>query len=75
MNADKAAEQILAAYRGDAEITLTLPAKLAARLNALFPNTFATLLQLTNRLLPAPAPMDTMPASVWKVSLFYRLRF
>ncbi|HEY0320221.1 MAG TPA: SDR family NAD(P)-dependent oxidoreductase [Pyrinomonadaceae bacterium] len=53
MNAVRAARQIVAATkRGDAEVTLTIQAQLAARFHGLFPGTTADLLAIVNRLLP-----------------------
>jgi NAD(P)-dependent dehydrogenase (short-subunit alcohol dehydrogenase family) len=53
LTADEAARQILDACRhGLAEAILTLPAQVAARVNALFPELTSALLSLTNRLLP-----------------------
>jgi NAD(P)-dependent dehydrogenase (short-subunit alcohol dehydrogenase family) len=53
MDADRAAEQILAAcQRGDVEITLTAPARIAAALDRLFPEFMGGLLSLANRMLP-----------------------
>jgi NAD(P)-dependent dehydrogenase (short-subunit alcohol dehydrogenase family) len=50
----RAARQIIeACRRGDAELTITLPARLAVLMKALCPETTAKLLTLTNRLLPA----------------------
>src|SRR5262249_28668264 len=55
ISAERAANQILdACARGDAEIILSLPAKVAAAFHALFPELSALLLSLTNRLLPGP---------------------
>ena len=55
MSGESAARQILdACARGDAEIVLSLPAKVAATFHALFPELSAVLLSLTNRLLPGP---------------------
>jgi short-subunit dehydrogenase len=54
MNADRAARQILSASRrGDAEIILSIPAKLAAKVDALFPELSARILSLTSRVLPS----------------------
>jgi short-subunit dehydrogenase len=54
MNVDRAARQILSASRrGDAEIILSIPAKLAAKVDALFPELSARVLALTSRMLPA----------------------
>ena len=53
MDADRAAEQILAASRrGEVEITLTAPARVAAALDRLFPEFTGSLLSIANRLLP-----------------------
>jgi short-subunit dehydrogenase len=55
MNADRAARQILNACKfGRAELTLSLPAKLATLIDALAPELTADLTALTARLLPAP---------------------
>jgi NAD(P)-dependent dehydrogenase (short-subunit alcohol dehydrogenase family) len=53
MNAERAARQILAACRrGDAEVILTTQAKLAVKLDALFPEFSSSMLALANRLMP-----------------------
>lgn len=63
ISAERAARQILTACkRGEAEIVLSLPAKLAATLNGLFPNTTADILSFINRLLPAPGGIGTQRA-------------
>jgi NAD(P)-dependent dehydrogenase (short-subunit alcohol dehydrogenase family) len=55
IDADRAARQILdAARRGDVEITLTTPARLAVRLDALFPEATGGLLAAAARMLPGP---------------------
>jgi hypothetical protein len=56
INADRAARQILrATARGDAELVITLPAKLAIIAHALCPNLMADLAGLVNRwILPDP---------------------
>lgn len=55
MSASEAARQIIAACkRGDAEVVLSLPAKMAVTLHDLFPGFAARLLDIVNRLLPAP---------------------
>ncbi len=56
INAERAARQILgAAARGDAELVITLPARLAIIAHALFPNLVNDLAGLVNRwVLPAP---------------------
>jgi NAD(P)-dependent dehydrogenase (short-subunit alcohol dehydrogenase family) len=54
ISAESAARQIVrAAKRGDAEAIISPQAKLAARLNALFPETTADILSLVNQLLPS----------------------
>jgi NAD(P)-dependent dehydrogenase (short-subunit alcohol dehydrogenase family) len=60
-SAERAACQILAACkRGDAEVVLSLPAKLATTMHALFPGCAADLLSLVNTLLlPAPGGVGT----------------
>jgi NAD(P)-dependent dehydrogenase (short-subunit alcohol dehydrogenase family) len=53
MDADRAAEQILGAcQRGEVEVTLTAPARIAAALDRLFPEFTGSLLSIANRLLP-----------------------
>jgi NAD(P)-dependent dehydrogenase (short-subunit alcohol dehydrogenase family) len=55
MDADRAAEQIIGALkRGEVEITLTMPAKIAAAVDALFPEFSGGLLAAANRMLPGP---------------------
>ncbi|WP_019948154.1 SDR family NAD(P)-dependent oxidoreductase [Hymenobacter aerophilus] len=55
MNADNAARRIWnACRRGDAEIILSLPAKLLSGLHGLLPGTTANLLAWVNQALPAP---------------------
>ena len=55
MDATRAARQILAACkRGDPEVVLSIPAKLASVAHALFPRPIAGLLGLVSRLLPGP---------------------
>ena len=55
MSAERAARQILTACkRGEAEAVLSLPARMIATLQSLFPNLTTDLLGLANRLLPAP---------------------
>jgi NAD(P)-dependent dehydrogenase (short-subunit alcohol dehydrogenase family) len=61
MNAERAARRIVAACRhGDAEIVLTLPAKLAVLFHGLFPGMSSDLLGLVNRTLPAPGGIGTL---------------
>ena len=55
MSARRAARQIVdACVRGDAEIVLSLPAKFAVKMHALFPGTTIDMLGLVNRILPSP---------------------
>jgi short-subunit dehydrogenase len=55
MSAERAAKQIITACkRGDAEVVLSLPARLAVRFHNLFPELTADLLGVINHLLPAP---------------------
>jgi short-subunit dehydrogenase len=55
ISAERAARQIVAACRrGDAEVVLTWPARLAARFHGLFPGLTADMLSLFNRLMPGP---------------------
>jgi hypothetical protein len=55
MDATRAARQVVAACRrGDAEVVLSLPARLADRFHGLFPGTTAAVMTLVNRLLPGP---------------------
>ncbi|MBI5669571.1 MAG: SDR family NAD(P)-dependent oxidoreductase [Chloroflexi bacterium] len=59
MPAEQAAREIVQAVkRGDAEIILSMPAKLAARFHGLFPGTTATLLGVVNRQLLPPDSRD-----------------
>jgi short-subunit dehydrogenase len=60
-SAERAARQIIAACRrGDAEVVLSLPAKLVTMLHGLFPGCTADLLSLANTLLlPAPGGIGT----------------
>lgn len=55
MDAERAARQIIeAAKRGEVEITLTTPAKLAVAMDALLPEFTGSLMSAANRLLPGP---------------------
>lgn len=54
--AERAADQIIDACRhGDAELTITLPARTAVIANALSPRLFARVMEVAARLLPGPA--------------------
>ena len=55
MSANRAARRIIdACGKGDAEVILSVPARLATIAHALFPDTTIDFLGLVNRLLPAP---------------------
>ena len=55
ISAERAARQIIEACRyGDPELTITLLAQVAARVNQLAPATIGRIMALTNRLLPEP---------------------
>lgn len=55
MSAERAARQIVAACkRGDAEVVLSIQAKMAVKFHGLFPGLTADLLGFVNELLPAP---------------------
>jgi hypothetical protein len=55
MDATRAARCIVnACIRGDAEIVLSLPAKLAVKMHGIFPSTTADILGLASRWLPSP---------------------
>jgi hypothetical protein len=60
ISAESAARQIVAASkRGAAEAVISVQAKLAARMNALFPEMTAEILSLVNRLLPSHGGIGT----------------
>ena len=60
ISAESAARQIVAAVkRGDAEAIISVQAKLAAKMNALFPELMAEILGLTNRFLPGNGGIGT----------------
>ena len=64
INAERAAHQIIqACSRGDAELIITIQAKIAAKLRAIAPETFEALLSLTNRLLPGDGGIGTASLS------------
>jgi hypothetical protein len=76
MDAERAAEQIVAAIRrGDSVRCLGLTAVLASRFHGLFPGTTVELLGLVNRLLPGPARGSTgsMPGYAARARLDSRL--
>jgi len=60
ISAESAARQIVAAAkRGDAELIISPQAKIAAKMNAIFPETTAEILSLVNRLLPGKGGIGT----------------
>jgi short-subunit dehydrogenase len=60
INAERAARQIIDAIRhGEAELVITAQAKVAAKLDALFPEFSSGLLELANRVLPGPGGIGT----------------
>jgi short-subunit dehydrogenase len=60
ISAEHAARNIVRALkRGDAEVTLSLPAKIAARVHGLFPGLTCDVLSLVNLLLPGPGGIGT----------------
>ena len=68
IDARRAAARVIDACRhGDAELVLTLPAKLAIVANAVFPESVALTMALANRLLPPPGDTsDTAARSGWQ---------
>jgi short-subunit dehydrogenase len=59
-SAERAARQIIGAVkRGDAEVVLTLPAKLATIVHGLFPGLTADLMAIVNSFLPGPGGIGT----------------
>lgn len=63
MQAERAAREIITACkRGEAEITLSIQAQLAARFHGLFPGMTADILGLVNRLLPGPGGIGRLRA-------------
>jgi short-subunit dehydrogenase len=63
ISAERAARQIIeACRRGDAEIVLTIPARLAALFHGVFPGLTADLMGLLNLLLPEPGGIGTARA-------------
>jgi hypothetical protein len=56
IDARRAARQIIRACRyGDTDLTITMQARMAVALSALFPGLVARILDLSNRALPGPA--------------------
>ncbi|MEW6737115.1 MAG: SDR family oxidoreductase [Acidobacteriota bacterium] len=63
MSAERAASQIIkACQHGDAEVVLTLPAKLATLLHGIFPGFTEDMLGFINKLLPAPGGIGSQRA-------------
>lgn len=59
IDARRAARQIIeACRRGDAELVITVQAKLAILARTVAPELFADMMAFVNRLLPGPAPVD-----------------
>lgn len=80
MSSRRAARKIIEACRhGDAEVILSLPAKVAARVNSLFPEATSQVLSVVNRLLPSPGGIGTQTAkgaeseSAWSPSVLTTL--
>ncbi len=64
MSAESAARRIVRACRyGEAEVILSLPAKLATKMHGLFPGLTADFLGMINNLLPAPGGIGTAHAT------------
>ena len=64
VSAENAARQIVsAARRGDAELIISVQAKVAAKMYALFPEFTSAVLELTNGFLPGPGGIGTAHAS------------
>jgi short-subunit dehydrogenase len=60
INAERAARQIISAVRhGEAELIITTQAKIAAKLDALFPEFSSGILEFANRMLPGPGGIGT----------------
>jgi NAD(P)-dependent dehydrogenase (short-subunit alcohol dehydrogenase family) len=68
IDARRAARQVIEACRyGDAELTITLPARVGVILNAMFPGLFASVMTMSNRLLPtAEGPEALEERSGWQ---------
>jgi NAD(P)-dependent dehydrogenase (short-subunit alcohol dehydrogenase family) len=60
MNANRAARQVVdACARGDSEVVLTVPAKVATIIHGVFPEVMVDVLGVVNRFLPAPGGIGT----------------
>lgn len=75
VSAENAARQVVrACKRGQAELVISVPAKLAATFDALFPEMMSQMLGLANQLLPAPGGVGAQnvkgrqSASAWSPS-------
>jgi len=67
MHADRAAGKILNACRlGEAEVILTVPAKLAVWFHGLFPGLTSDILAVVNRTLPGPGGIGTQRVRGWQ---------
>jgi NAD(P)-dependent dehydrogenase (short-subunit alcohol dehydrogenase family) len=68
IDARRAAGQVIEACRyGEAELVITLPAKIATVAHALMPESAAVLMSIANRVLPGPdATADTASHSGWQ---------
>jgi NAD(P)-dependent dehydrogenase (short-subunit alcohol dehydrogenase family) len=69
MDSDRAARQIVAACRrGTAEVVLSVPFKIAARVHGAMPGTTANVLGIVNRVLPGPGGIGTTRARGYESS-------
>ena len=60
MNANRAARQVVdACARGDSEVVLTVPAKVATLVHGIFPDVMVDVLGVVNRFLPSPGGIGT----------------
>jgi short-subunit dehydrogenase len=61
IDARRAARQVIeACRRGDPELVISLPARLAVLMNALFPNAVARAMRLVNAVLPSSSPQGAL---------------
>ena len=69
MDSDRAARQIVrACVRGTAEIVLSVPFKIAARVHGVMPGTTANVIGLVNRVLPGPGGIGNVRARGYESS-------
>ena len=68
IDARRAARQVIeACRRGDPQLVITLPARLAVIVNAAFPNLMARAMRIVNAMLPSPRPQRGMQSrSGWQ---------